>query len=387
MSKKATILIPGMEKGQRVDSRVLEERIQRAVCDGFREIEIVGHGQHGMGGRLWQAGDEEVRIRVLGISGQRLGAMGFPNTLIDAVGPASDDVGWLNSGARIVVRGNAGNGAGNAMAQGKIYIAGNIGARGMTMTKQNPRFAPPELWVLGSTGDSFAEFMAGGIAVICGHGTTGNDNVLGWRPCVGMVGGKIYFRGKQESYSANDALLSHPGEEDWQWLVSHMKEYLGAIARPELMSELIANRDQWQIFSSRKSRTKTAETIKKLPRYYREVWNKELGPGGIIGDLTSMDRSLIPVIAKGELRRFEPLWENHQWAPPCQANCPSGIPVQQRWELIRQNKLEEAVDLALSYTPFPASVCGHLCPNLCMQNCTRQVSQLPPIDISLLGRA
>jgi len=50
------------------------------------------------------------------------------------------------------------------MAQGKIYVTGDTGARAMTMTKHNPRFAPPELWVLGSVGDSFAEFMAGGIA-------------------------------------------------------------------------------------------------------------------------------------------------------------------------------------------------------------------------------
>jgi L-fucose isomerase-like protein len=33
------------------------------------------------------------------------------------------------------------------------------------MTKQNPRFYPPELWVLGSVGDYFGEFMAGGVAV------------------------------------------------------------------------------------------------------------------------------------------------------------------------------------------------------------------------------
>ena len=59
------------------------------------------------------------------------------------------------------------------MAQGKVYVAGNIGARGMTMTKRNPRFDPPELWVLGSAGDYFAEFMAGGIAVVCGHQASG----------------------------------------------------------------------------------------------------------------------------------------------------------------------------------------------------------------------
>ena len=130
---KPTIIIPGSEKGARVDSRVLEERVQKAVADGHRNIEIIAQGQHGLGGRLWKAGDETLSLRILGTSGQRVGSMGFPNTLIDVVGPASDDVGWLNAGARITVRGNATNGVGNAMAQGIIYVAGDIGARAFSV--------------------------------------------------------------------------------------------------------------------------------------------------------------------------------------------------------------------------------------------------------------
>ena len=38
------------------------------------------------------------------------------------------------------------------------------------------------------------------------------------------------------------------------------------------------------------------------------------------------------------------------------------------------------------YTPFPASVCGTICPNLCMQNCSRQKVDYS-IDVSILGRA
>src|SRR5512133_511620 len=148
MAAKPSIIIPGSEQGIRVESRVLEERVQKAVVDGHRRIEIIAQGQHGIGGRLWRAGMEAIDLRILGTSGQRVGAMGFPNTLSDVVGPASDDVGWLNAGAQITIRGNATNGVGNAMAQGKIYVAGDIGARGMTMTKHNPRFEPPELWDL-----------------------------------------------------------------------------------------------------------------------------------------------------------------------------------------------------------------------------------------------
>jgi NADPH-dependent glutamate synthase beta subunit-like oxidoreductase/glutamate synthase domain-containing protein 3/ferredoxin len=387
MLYKPTIVIPGMEKGLRVESRVLEENIQKAVSEGHRCIEIIAHGQHGIGGRLWKVGADAVMLRVLGMSGQRLGSMGFPNTFIDVVGPASDDVGWLNAGARIIVRGNATNGVGNAMAQGKIYVAGDIGARGMTMTKHNPRFDPPELWVLGSAGDSFAEFMAGGIAVICGYGTSRQDNILGYRPCVGMVGGKIFFRGPHKAYSAQDARLRTMEDEEWRWLTENMKEFLHAIGHSELYAVLKEDRGQWQVLTARKSHEKSAGPSRNVCQFRSEVWDRELGPGGLIGDLSHMDRSPIDVITTGILRRYVPLWENDRYLPPCQAHCPTGIPVQKRWELIRKGLMDKAVDLALTYTPFPATVCGYLCPNLCMEHCTRQTSKLPPVDTALLGRA
>jgi glutamate synthase domain-containing protein 3 len=185
---KPARVISGTFSGQRVESRVLEEQIQDTVARGDRSIEVRAFGQHGIGGRLWRSANEPVHVKITGHTGQRVGSMGFPNTFIEVLGPASDDVGWLNAGAEIVIHGNAGNGCANAMAQGKIFIAGNIGARGMTMTKHNPRFAPPELWLLGSAGDYFGEFMAGGIAVICGHEAQNPQNVLGYRPFVGAIG-------------------------------------------------------------------------------------------------------------------------------------------------------------------------------------------------------
>ncbi|MBN2198709.1 MAG: FAD-dependent oxidoreductase, partial [Candidatus Aminicenantes bacterium] len=387
MPHRTSYMIPGSEKGARVDSRILEERLQRAVADGHRNIEIIADGQHGLGGRLWKAGDEPVSIRVLGTSGQRVGAMGFPNTLIDVVGPASDDVGWLNAGARIIVRGNATNGAGNAMAQGRIYVAGDIGARGMTMTKHNPRFEPPELWVLGQVGDSFAEFMAGGVAVVCGYGKEKSDNVLGYRPCVGMVGGKIFFRGPHQGYSDKDARLTVPDDEEWAWLRERMGEFLEAIDRSSLLPELTEEREAWKILAARKPHEKPEGKQRTFHRFREDVWDRELGKGGLIGDLTDQDSSPIEVIATGDLRRFVPLWENEKYLAPCQANCPTGIPVRKRWELIRKGKMQEAVDLALCYTPFPATVCGYLCPNLCKESCTRRKADLPPVDTALLGRA
>ena len=387
MLYKPTLIIPGMKNGVRVDTRALEAEIQEAVWAGHRCIEIHAYGQHGIGGRIWKAGDEEILIRVLGSAGQRVGSMGFPNTTIDVFGPCSDDVGWLNAGARIIIRGNATNGVANAMAQGKIYIAGDIGARGMTMTKHNPRFAPPELWVLGSVGDSFAEFMAGGVAVICGYDTPRQENVMGYRPCVGMVSGRIFFRGPHQGYSEEDAKLSPLSDEDWQWLKDNMAAFLTATGRTELYAVLTAERASWQLLTARQPYEKAARATRTMGRFRAEIWDRELGAGGLIGDLTDLPRTTVAVVPTGELRRFVPFWENERHLPPCQVSCPTGIPVQKRWSLIRQGKTAAAVDLALRYTPFPATVCGYLCPNLCMQGCSRQNAQLPPLDVAALGRA
>jgi NADPH-dependent glutamate synthase beta subunit-like oxidoreductase/glutamate synthase domain-containing protein 3/NAD-dependent dihydropyrimidine dehydrogenase PreA subunit len=378
--------IQGIENGIRVESRVLEEKIQNAVSSGKRSLLVNARGQHGIGGRLWAAGDETVLVRIDGASGQRVGAMGFPNTRIEVNGPASDDTGWLNAGALIVVNGNAANGCGNAMAQGKIQIAGSIGARGMTMTKANPRFAPPQLWVLGSTGDYFAEFMAGGIAVICGFEPQTPGNILGYRPCVGMVRGQVFFRGPIEGFSEADAKLIAIDEKTWAWLTENLKAFLKNINRPDLFKTLAVKGD-WQLIEARSAQEKLSKPRRSLAAFQAEVWDAELGRGGMIGDIIEVEKGSIGLTPTGNWRRFVPVWENRKYTPPCQASCPTGIPVQERWRLIRENRLDEAIDLALSYTPFPATVCGYLCPNLCMAGCSRSFSRIRPVDVAILGKA
>jgi NADPH-dependent glutamate synthase beta subunit-like oxidoreductase/glutamate synthase domain-containing protein 3/Pyruvate/2-oxoacid:ferredoxin oxidoreductase delta subunit len=385
-TKQKQFTIFGKESHVRISSRNLEEQLQEAVAKGQRNLLVHANGQHGIGGRLWRAGDKPVRIRLEGQSGQRVGSMGFPNTRIDIMGPASDDVGWLNGGAEIVVHGHAANGVGNAMAQGKIYVAGNIGARGMTMTKHNPRFDPPELWVLGSVGDYFAEFMAGGIAVVCGHEPQSPRNVLGYRPLVGMVSGKIFFRGPHGGFNQSDAKQIPIDDNDWQWLRQNLRRYLACIKKPDLFKQL-AIQDQWQLLVARPPREKMSHQRRSMTAFHQDVWDQELGQGGLIGDLTTVERSPIPVITTGDLRRYIPVWENHQYMAPCEASCPTGIPVQERWRLVREGRIDEAVDLALAYTPFPASVCGYLCPNPCMQACTRQIGSMLPVDVTQLGKA
>lgn len=386
MNDKSYHMILGNVRGSRLSSRVLEEQIQMAVSMGYRFLEVRAYGQHGIGGRLWKAGDERIRLRITGHSGQRVGAFGYANTHIEIMGPASDDVGWLNAGAQIVVHGHASNGAANAMAQGKIYVAGNIGSRGMTMTKQNPRFDPPELWVLGSAGDYFGEFMAGGIAVICGHTPQTPENVLGHRPLVGMVGGKVFFRGPHAGFSRQDAKLVPIDASDWTWLTENLKHYLEKIHRTELLQPL-SKPDQWQLLVARTPQEKGSGQQRPMSDFRKNVWDKELGDGGLIGDLTKIERSPIPLIITGDMRRFVPVWENRKYAAPCEASCPTGMPVHERWRLVREGRMDEAVDMALAYTPFPATVCGYLCPNPCMSACTRGTGSMASVDVTQIGKA
>jgi NADPH-dependent glutamate synthase beta subunit-like oxidoreductase/glutamate synthase domain-containing protein 3/NAD-dependent dihydropyrimidine dehydrogenase PreA subunit len=384
--QQQSVTIHGMENGRRVDSRILEERIQRAVTQGARDLTVEACGQHGIGGRLFVSRTEPVTVRITGSPGQRAGSMGFPGTKVIVDAPTSDDIGWLNAGAEIVVLGNAGNGAANAMAQGKVMIGGNIGSRGMTMTKRNPKYDAPEMWVLGSVGDYFAEFMAGGTAVVCGVEPQNPDNVLGYRPCVGMVGGRIFFRGPHKGFSLADAKLEPIDDEAFAWLTDNLRNFLAAIGRPELFDTL-AVRDDWQCIAARSPYEKTGKKRRSISDFRTNVWDAELGRGGLIGDLDDSDRSPIGLIVNGDLRRFVPVWENRKYLSPCQASCPTGIPVQERWQLVRDGLMDEAMDLALAYTPFPATVCGYLCPNLCMQGCTRSVGNLKPLDTALLGKA
>lgn len=386
IQSRQSVRIAGTCNGKRLASRVLEEQIQQAVKAGHRQLTIHAFGQHGIGGRLWNADGKPVAIRVEGHAGQRLGAMGFPGTTIDVLGPVSDDVGWLNAGAVITVHGHASNGVANAMAQGSVCIGGNIGARGMTMTKHNPRFDPPQLWVLGSCGDYFAEFMAGGIAVVCGFAPQNPLNVLGHRPMVGMVGGQILFRGPHQGFSQVDARPAPLDNDTWNWLTRGLADFLTRIDRLELLATLTV-REDWQRIVARSPQEKKGPHRRSMAEFRKTIWDQRLGHGGIVGDLTAIDRSPIPLITRGDLRRFVPVWQNRRFSAPCEATCPSGIPVQERWRLIREGRVDEAVDLALAFTPFPASVCGYLCPHPCMTACTKAAALMAPVDVSQLGRA
>ncbi len=381
------VTIKGIIKGERVPSRVLEEEIQEAVQKGARNLHIIANGQHGIGGRIWPRG-ETVKITVEGPVGQRLGSMGMPGTEIVIKGGASDDVGWINCGANITVLGDVTNGAHNAAAQGRLYVRGGGGARCDTMTKHNPKNDPPQSWYFRDVGDTFAEFKAGGIAVVCGVNPRNPENILGYRPCVGMVSGVIYFRGPIKGYSEADVRLLDLTEQDRQWLRANMKPYLKAIERLEHYDELAGTMDEWKklVPYTAQERAKRKPFKMSIREFRSGTWEAGVGQGGIFAEYLTHPLTVLPYITTGADRRFKPVWNNMKYTPPCEYGCPSDIPTQKRARFIREGKLKEALELVLQYTPLPATVCGEICPNLCMESCTRTRLD-KPINIKELGRA
>ena len=117
-----------------------------------------------------------------------------------------------------------------------------------------------------------------------------------------------------------------------------------------------------------------------MASFRKREWVK----GGIFSDVAHDDFAVHPTISTGLYRLRVPSWDNAKYAAPCEFNCPTGIPTQRRYDLIRLGKVDEAVQLELDYTPFPGSVCGSVCPNPCMDACTRGTID-EPIQIGPLG--
>ncbi|MGE9986469.1 FAD-dependent oxidoreductase [Desulfovibrio sp. SGI.169] len=349
---------------ERMSTQDLLLSIEAAAERGETDFYIEASGQHDIGGPLWNRDGKKLTFWVRN-PGQRVGSMCLPDTEITVDGPAPADVGWLNAGGRIAVRGDAGDTAGHCAAAGRIYIGGRAGARSGSLMKHDPLYDPPELWVLKSVGSFSFEFMGGGKAVVCGHESQTLPSVLGERPCVGMVGGVVYFRGPVGSLPP-DVRVGPLDEEDRAWLDAGLDEFLQAVDRPRLRRELSVWK-HWKKITPLPFEEREHEDMPDLARFRATEWVK----GGIFSDVCPDDFVVNGLVARGECRLRAPLWENARFAAPCEFHCPASIPSQRRFNLLREGRVEEACRLVLEYTPFPGSVCGGVCPNPCMESCTR----------------
>lgn len=370
--------INSLNGNQRMSTQDLLQAINEAVASGETEFHIEASGQHDIGGPLWHPEGKDLKFLVKN-PGQRVGSMCLEGTEIIVEGSTSADVGWLNAGGKIVVRGDAGDTAAHCAASGSIYIGGRAGTRSGSLMKHDPLYAPPELWVLKNCGSFSFEFMSGGIAVVCGYDSEKFESVLGDRSCIGMVGGILYFRGNASGISKKDVKIMPLGEEDITYLDSKMDNFLTSIARSEIRSQL-SNWAEWYKVVPLKydERAKAVQT--NIQPFRVEQWI----PGGIFSDVLKDDFGVIGLVTTDVYRQRVPVWENSLYAAPCEFNCTASVPSQHRFNLLREGKIEEAYKLVLEYTPFPGSVCGAVCPNICMDDCTRKNLDIS-VQIGALG--
>ena len=365
------IKINTLQNNERMSTQDLLQTINTAIAAGETEFSIEASGQHDIGGPLWHPEGKTLRFYVTN-PGQRVGCMCLENTEIYVEGTASADVGWLNAGGKVVVKGDGGDTSAHCAASGKVFIGGRAGTRSGSLMKHDPLYSAPEFWVLKNSGSFSFEFMSGGTAVICGHDCEDFDSVVGDRSCVGMVGGKLYFRGTGKGLSKKDVKIGDLSPEDIAYLSGGMEEFLSDIGRSELR-ETLTQWSDWHKVTPLTYDERPKKTSPDILSYRKNKWV----PGGIFGDVCEDDWQVFGLVATGKYRQRVPFWENQKYMAPCEFNCTASIPSQQRFNLLREGKVDEAYRLVLDYTPFPGSVCGAVCMNLCMDECTRS-----QVDIS-----
>ena len=367
------------QNSKRISTQQLLQELYVQLEQGETEFEVLSSGHHNIGGPLWTEDGTPLKFRVKN-PGQRVGSFGLDGTEIVVEGSACADAGWLNSGATLTILGDGGDTTAHCAAGGRIYVAGRVGTRSGSLMKHDPAYDAPQLWVLKNTGSFSFEFMGGGTAVICGYGRMDLDSVLGDRACMGMVGGTIYVRGPVKGLS-NDVWLLDLDDFDRTFLTDNMPVFLGKIERPELFKEL-TDFSEWKKVVAKSYEERNILSRISMREFHEQKWVE----GGIFGDIISDDyRHVAGMVNVGADRLKIPHWQDKRFGAPCQVACPSNIPTQDRINLLRQGKIKEALELVLHYSPFPSSVCGEVCPNLCMDACSRRYID-KPVGMKELGR-
>ena len=166
-----------------MDFKDVNERIRRSGDD----CTITGC----CGQRFIAAGMSGKNIVIDGVPGNALGAY-LNGAKITVNGNVQDAVGDTMNEGEIVVYGNIGDTAGYAMRGGTIFVKGNAGYRTGIHMKEYKEKMP--VMVIGGTAGSFlGEYQAGGKIIVLGL-NAGQKKIVGYFPCTGMHGGKIFLR-------------------------------------------------------------------------------------------------------------------------------------------------------------------------------------------------
>ncbi len=154
---------------------------------------VMGHRYIGISFK--RLGVSNKRIHLYGVVGNVLANLNENNEFW-VHGNAGDDCCDTMHGGKVVILGDARDVLAQTFQNGKIFVKHNAGNRvGIQMREYKDR--RPYLVIGGMVDDYLGEYMAGGVIVVLGRGVKGEPvgNFVG----TGMVGGRIYIRGKVSS--------------------------------------------------------------------------------------------------------------------------------------------------------------------------------------------
>jgi len=249
----------------------LNYEILRLANSGKRDITIANvMGHRYIGINLPLKGFNDLKINLYGVAGNLMANLNNGNEF-RVYGNVADDCCDTMHAGRVVIKGDARDILGQALQGGTVYVKGNAGNRvGIQMREYHNK--RPYLVIGGIVDDYLGEYMAGGIIIVLGVHHTGEavGNFIG----SGMVGGKIFIRGKVASSKIG---LQPPKNEVTRFLKGLMLE--GLISQDEYYT--LKNNEYIDLFDRINNKAKGyAKRLYEegigIPQYeYRELNEEE----------------------------------------------------------------------------------------------------------------
>ena len=221
---------------QSVYYKFVNEAIRSAIADGAKNIVLNNvNGQRYIGTGIK---GKDITITVNGTPGQDM-AMLMDGPTLEVFGNAQDGVGNTMNNGKVIVHGDAGDVLGYGMRGGKVFIKGDVGYRVGIHMKAFEDLRP--IMVCGGKArDFFGEYMAGGLLILLGMNSRLEGPLVGGYLGTGMHGGAIYVRGEVESWQCGKEVgVFQAGEDDIADIRPVLTEYCEALGMnlDEVLSE------------------------------------------------------------------------------------------------------------------------------------------------------
>ena len=201
--------------------RVLNKQIRTAIAEGETELVLNNiNGQRYIG----DAVEKKVKITINGTPGNDL-AVFMNGPFIEVHANGQDGIANTMNSGEIVIHGMVGDVIGYGMRGGKLMIKGDVGYRvGIHMKEYKKQI--PVIVAGGCAGDFYGEYMAGGIMVLLGIGSSDDKPITGDYLGTGMHGGVIYLRGEVEKHQLGaEVAVFEPDETDMKLITKHVTEW------------------------------------------------------------------------------------------------------------------------------------------------------------------